>query len=637
MSAMIVAMSGCSENSWNDDLDGFKDLVNNDGTAIATDVQTINYTLTDADYEAIAKNTTNKALATTDEEAKALAAVGTSHCFSEAAPASKYVPAWFASTSSPFFTLSDKSAIKLTYNENTGMPAEIANLAAAQQYDLTTDNYISVWGSDDNFINGFAPSKQPSHYIPGFLASSLTAASDSYAVANYATTSQEPIFGNTGGPAYTHVLASTITSGAQYVIVADGFAAVPLAENKTYGYLQISEVEEDGAGIILQDDAADCNFVIEAAADGTYHIKDAYGRYLYQAGKYDSFNVQANLPESGAEWSIEIREDGSAKILNKAVEKYIQYDPNYSSYGSYASAKGVVPRLYVAEQKAAKAPLAEVPLTNASALYYFNGSKWAESTDAVLLQPADYQAMGQRYNNLSNDLPAELLPKYLNGKFPYAAADDEKYVMYLYYNGSSTAYRCDLYIYDGAAWNRYAGVEPMTAQFVRSNGKWNYDPSVTITLPAGRSQPLSTLYFQTCVDWVKANIPDDYVTSYGNNEYYCGTSAYQGNVDLRPAAAKIQYEAGYVGMSDEQIVELMKQRFAFQVMPAALSILHADAVPVDGIDVLYTINFAVYTGATANYTIVYHVTAPATFEMVECTWWEGGQPAEKLDLSQYLK
>lgn len=634
LSALIVAMTGCGENAWNDNLDGFKNLVNNDGTVTATDVQTINYTLTDADYEAVAKLTANKALATTDEESKALAAVGTNHCFSEAAPASRYMPAWFASTSSPFFTLSDKSAIKLTYNESVGLPGETAALQSARQYDLTTDDYIAIWGSDDNFINGFAPSKQPSKSIPGILAGALAGpAAGEYAIANYSVTDQEPIFGTVEEtPSYTHTLATAITSGAQYAIVADGNAAVTL--DKNYGYWSVEQVDEDGLGIALSEAA--CNFVIEAAPGGGYYIKDANNKYVYQSGTYNSFNFSSTLPENGAEWSIEIRSDGTAKILNKAVNKYIQYDPAYTSYGSYADAKGVMPKLYIALQKKAKAPLAEVPLTDVNALYAYNGSKWAESSDAVILQPADYTAMGQRYMNLSNDLPAQLLPKYLNGRFPYASADDEKYVLYLYYNGSATAYRCDLYIYDGTTWNKYNGVAPQTAQFVRSNGKWNYDPSVTITLPAGRSQPLSTLYFQTCVDWVKKYYPE-YVTSYGNNEYYCGTSAYQGNVDLRPAAAKIQYEKGYEGMSDDEIVELMKQRFAFQVMPAALSVLHSDAVTVDGIEVLYTINFAVYTGATDQYTIVYKVTDSATFEMVQCTWWEGGQPATKLDLSQYAK
>lgn len=629
---MVVAMTGCGENAWNDNLDGFDKLVNSDGTITATDVQTINYTLTDADYEAIAKLTANKALATTDEESKALAAVGTNHCFSEDAPASKYVPAWFADTSSPFFTLSNKSAIKLTFNESVGLPAEITALQNSVKYDLTTDDYIAIWGSDDNFINGFAPSKQPSRSIPGILAGAIAdAQSGEYAVVNYSVTEQEPIFGTPDATAYTHTLATAITSGAEYAIVADGYAAkIP---EKPYGYLQIEEVLEDGASITLSNDS--CNFVIEAT-EGGYFIKDCDGRYMYQTKTYNNFNFSATMPESGAVWNIEIREDGTAKVLNIEKEKFIQYDPSYGSYGCYSSAQGVMPKLFIAAQKMAKAPLATVPLTDQVALYYFNGSKWAESSAATILQPSDYTAMGQKYPNLSNDLPAQLLPKYLNGKFPYASVDDEKYVMYQYYNGSTTSYRCDLYTYDGTTWNKYVGVEPTTAQFVRSNGKWNYDPSVTITLPAGRSQPVSTLYYQTCVNWVLQHYPE-YVTSYKNNEYYCGTSAYQGNVDLRPAAAIGQYEKGYEGMSDDEIVELMKQRFAFQVMPAALSELHSDAVTVEGIDVLYTINFAVYTGSTTQYTIIYKVTGPATFEMVECDWWEGGQPATRLDLSQYVK
>ena len=36
--------------------------------------------------------------------------------------------------------------------------------------------------------------------------------------------------------------------------------------------------------------------------------------------------------------------------------------------------------------------------------------------------------------------------------------------------------------------------------------KWMYDPNVTITLPAGKGQELSTLYFQACTDWVWENI-----------------------------------------------------------------------------------------------------------------------------------
>lgn len=259
-----------------------------------------------------------------------------------------------------------------------------------------------------------------------------------------------------------------------------------------------------------------------------------------------------------------------------------------------------------------------------SALYTFDGTAWAVASDYVVLNHADYQAMGQKYDNLSGTSPAALLPIFLKQKYPYAQADDFKYVVYNYYDGSSTAARCGLATYNGSEWSVDTGVSTTTSQFVKKDGKWRYDPSVVITLPAGRNQPLSTLYFQTCVDWVKNNVPDGaaYISSYGNNEYYCGTSAYQGNVDLRPLSAKGQY-AGYASMSDEEVVALEKSRFETEVFPAALSILHPDAAPVANVDVTYTINFSYYTGlSTVPATIIYNVVGPAQFEFVSCTWNE---------------
>lgn len=64
-------LTGCSENAWNNRLPGFEEM--NDQPI--TDVQRLDYTLTAADYKAIADNSTNKALAGEDLSA-ALAAVG---------------------------------------------------------------------------------------------------------------------------------------------------------------------------------------------------------------------------------------------------------------------------------------------------------------------------------------------------------------------------------------------------------------------------------------------------------------------------------------------------------------------------------------------------------------------------------
>ena len=83
-------LAACSENSWNDNLDGFE-------VPGITQVETVSYTLTDEDYATLAGLSDNKALAG-DGLSKALKAVGTQHYFTSEIPASKYVPAFLAAT-----------------------------------------------------------------------------------------------------------------------------------------------------------------------------------------------------------------------------------------------------------------------------------------------------------------------------------------------------------------------------------------------------------------------------------------------------------------------------------------------------------------------------------------------------------
>ena len=72
--------------------------------------------------------------------------------------------------------------------------------------------------------------------------------------------------------------------------------------------------------------------------------------------------------------------------------------------------------------------------------------------------------------------------------------------------------------------------------------------------------------------------------------------------------------------TDEEVVETMKSRFCNEVMPGALGMLHPDAAPIEGLDVIYTINFGVYTGSTSNYTARFKVIGQGQFEFMDCTW-----------------
>ena len=135
---------------------------------------------------------------------------------------------------------------------------------------------------------------------------------------------------------------TAVTSGKKYVIVAGGKIALPIASDKTYGYLQVEDVTESGGAITLE--SADNAFTIESVTGG-YTLRQADGRYLYQTGTYNSFNV-SDSPSDGQVWSITANSDGSVKILNNSVSKFIQYDGQYNSYGSYSDARGTAPAIY---------------------------------------------------------------------------------------------------------------------------------------------------------------------------------------------------------------------------------------------------------------------------------------------------
>lgn len=148
--------------------------------------------------------------------------------------------------------------------------------------------------------------------------------------------------GETPGPGdgYTFTKVSTVTSGKQYLIVADGKKAKYISA--AHGYLQVDPVS-DIEGKITVTSLEDA-FTL-TAADGGYTILQSDNRYLIQTGDFNSYNVDA-APAEGQIFSIEPQSDGSFKILNTNVNKYMQFDAQYSSFGSYSDARGTMPFLY---------------------------------------------------------------------------------------------------------------------------------------------------------------------------------------------------------------------------------------------------------------------------------------------------
>ena len=187
--------------------------------------------------------------------------------------------------------------------------------------------------------------------------------------------------------------------------------------------------------------------------------------------------------------------------------------------------------------------------------------------------------------------------------------------------GATTAVQLDNVVVG----NQTIDETPGKDQFVRNNGKWVYNPSSLIELKAEKGNPLTTAYMQAGVDWVKEHVDAPlgvaagagYVSKYGNNEVYSGLSAYYGNVDLRASTARAQYAKEYASMSDAEITAKMAERLQ-QTLGAALTKLNPEAVPVAGLDVIYTLHFGLYDGnATKTYEMKFKVVGKGQFEYVK--------------------
>lgn len=663
----LLALASCSENSWNDlYLDGFE------GGYTPTDVQTVKYTLTDADYARLADNRFNKALATAEGVSTELAAVKTQKYLNAAIPAEKYIPNLLNDSLFRYFALSDGSAINLTYNEAGELPEVMAALNGAREYVVSDEDYQIVYGSANDYTAAFSPSHSAANFIPKVLAAAIDdAKAGDYVVVNFNESQTDPVFDQTPQPPVEEFVMSSVLTpelGTDTDITVNGVVTAVC-----------------NAGIILTDNAgsilvyasgfpaADYNVGDQVIATGTTSFyknclqlpyddnlrKVGTQSYTYPAAKdftpdvllaagananpvlaqYGTMTGRVDI--SGNYYNVYFgdREDVRGSIYNAtdAIKALLTNGETYtlegyftqtSTSGTYTNCNFVVTAVKSATRsKRRKATRSvAVPSVNLNAVYVFNGSKWsAADPDIVAVNPSDYSAMGLTYGNFSGTQASEFLPKFLANKFPYAQADTEKYVVYKYYANNVTTFACSQYTFNGSEWYDSIsrdGVRTVTNQFVKNDGVWKLDPSVTLNLPAGRNQPLSTWFFQACVDWVLANVPDGaaYVTSYGNNDYYTGASAYQGNVDLRAGSARNQYGEAYEGMTDDEVVALMKSRFENEVCPGTLSVLYPDLGPVGDFEPTVTINFYYYNGSTHPAQVIYKAVEKGKFELVEANW-----------------
>jgi len=196
-------------------------------------------------------------------------------------------------------------------------------------------------------------------------------------------------------------------------------------------------------------------------------------------------------------------------------------------------------------------------------------------------------APGNYDNFSSSDDPDNYLPQLLEQKYPYAQEGARMAVVYKYYSGG-TQTRADEYHFEGGNWMKYDPVEVRTDQYLKTASGWLFDPTVLYTMTAAD--------YQLIVDYVKNNIGEEYVSSYGNNETYYGANAYY---------LEFQIGSAYYDSSFESWEEAVKEAIGTAFLPEKFP----DAVSqVEGVDVNYVVTFGAYLNSMVNYTITFQCT-----------------------------
>jgi hypothetical protein len=151
-----------------------------------------------------------------------------------------------------------------------------------------------------------------------------------------------------------------VTSGKSYLIYASDKVATPSTAN--YGYLPVTDATLAGNKI----NSAVANGFTLDAVDGGYTIKDSNGKYIYQTGSYNSFNYSTDRQSSGDIWTVEFVSDGTAKIVNAATGKTIQFT-SYGNYGAYTDITGSLPMLFEQGAAGVEIPTVETQVVNSIA------------------------------------------------------------------------------------------------------------------------------------------------------------------------------------------------------------------------------------------------------------------------------
>ena len=211
VAAVALLAVGCQADYFNENyLPGYE----NDGEIV--NKREMEFTLTADDYAAIAKNSTNKAIAEEagEEAVEALSAISKNKYFATSMDAATYIPAWLGAS---YPTCDDGSMALITYTTAVDVSQDVMLMNAATEYTLTEDDYKTIWGSEEDYASALTP--KTVNKLKSVIPVADDAREGEYVVVTYNYSEEEPVTeepetpenpDQPEAPAYTSVLGTAV-------------------------------------------------------------------------------------------------------------------------------------------------------------------------------------------------------------------------------------------------------------------------------------------------------------------------------------------------------------------------------------------------------------------------------------------
>lgn len=234
-----------------------------------------------------------------------------------------------------------------------------------------------------------------------------------------------------------------------------------------------------------------------------------------------------------------------------------------------------------------------------------------DENKAYVLKDTDFEGMGIRDNCFSSSYNSKnYLPKFLSLKFPYAQPGVKCLVAYKNDSGKKYSFYVDEYTFMDGVWAAYNPMTVKTDQFIYAKGAWVFDPTVRFTMEKSD--------YQILIDWTAENKPAYLDQRYPETaEYWFGASSYNSNFDLRISRTSKDPEGILAGKSDEEVNAVLLEQLKAGIL-LLLETKYPNAVSqVSGLDVFYEVTYQVYDGSKKNYSISFKCIDTGKFEFAE--------------------